>query len=358
LIDEWDEANTWAEKALEVGEKTKNYGAVAIALANKASFLTDTGRIDDGLPLWERAMNVALQHEKYEEALFAMHNLSIYTYPRDLAKAMEFVIRRLDLARRLNLKISEIQGLSWLSFLHWFRGDWTAATADLEKAFETSERLGILPHGFLLTSRGMLLLSIGDLEQAETDLQRDLGLLKEEPKITRIVAVHLGLGLLRLEQGRTDEAKAHFETCVNAFKEWEFTTMPLWHIETLLHLTSIYARRGELEKGREASQWAKGLSETLRSDAGLAMASQAEASVLHTSGDGQGAADALLKSLSFWEKAGWPYYHAEALLEYSEAIKETNRDESRKRLEESAEIFRKLGARRDLERAEAKLGQK
>jgi threonine aldolase len=127
------------------------------------------------------------------------------------------------------------------------------------------------------------------------------------------------------------------------------------NIETLLHLTSIYAKRKELEKAHETSQWAKRLAETLKSDAGLALALQAEANLLFASGDAQGAEQAYLKSLGLWEKAGWPYYHAKALVAYSEAITQTSPEESRKRLEQATEIFRRLGAKRDLERAEAKL---
>ena len=55
-----------------------------------------------------------------------------------------------------------------------------------------------------------------------------------------------------------------------------------------------------------------------------------------------------------WEKAGWPYYRAKALAEYAGVLAKSS-PESRKRLEEAVEIFRKLGAKRDLERAEAKL---
>ena len=103
------------------------------------------------------------------------------------------------------------------------------------------------------------------------------------------------------------------------------------------------------------SEWARRLAETLKSDAGLAMASQAEALVLFARGDRKAAEEKYLESLNLWEKAGWPYYRAKALAEYAEAIAKTFPDESRKRLEESIGIFRKLGAKRDLEKAEAAL---
>ena len=131
--------------------------------------------------------------------------------------------------------------------------------------------------------------------------------------------------------------------------------MPVLHIETLMHLTSIYAHGDELEKARKMSEWARRLAETLKSDAGLAMASQAQADLLLADGDRKGADEAYLKSLDLWEKAGWPYYHAKALAAYSVALAQNNPEESRKLLEQSAGIFRKLGAKRDIERIEAKL---
>ena len=197
---------------------------------------------------------------------------------------------------------------------------------------------------------------LGELQKAETHLENASRMLTEGSKITYTVEVHLGLALLRLEQGKEDEAKTHLETCVEAFKKWEYTTLPIYHIQTLLHLTSIYASEKEIEKAHESWQWARRLAETLKSDAGLAMASQAEAALLLASGDEKGAEEAYLKSLGLWEKAGWPYYHGKALVAYSEALAQKNPEESRKRLEQASQIFRKLGAKRDLEKAEAKLG--
>jgi hypothetical protein len=85
------------------------------------------------------------------------------------------------------------------------------------------------------------------------------------------------------------------------------------------------------------------------------MASQAEAYVLLGDGDRKGAEEAYLKSLGLWERAGWPYYQARALVAYSDAIVETDPDESKRGLEQAGEVFKKLGAKCDLEKAEAKL---
>jgi tetratricopeptide (TPR) repeat protein len=182
--------------------------------------------------------------------------------------------------------------------------------------------------------------------------------LKEDKKITTVVACNLALGVLALEKREEEQAMQNFRTCVEAFKDWEFTTTPLHHVEALANLAAIHARHGNVEQARNSIQWAKRLAETLKSDAGLALASQAEAGHLLATGDSKGAEEAFRKSLALWEKAGWPYYHARALVAYSEAITQTKLDESRKRLVQAVEIFMKLGAKQDLEKAEAKLSVK
>ncbi len=355
LLDEWQESVAWAEKALSVAEKAKNFGALALALSMKGSMLTDRGMLDEGLPLWEQSLKISLQNEQFEEAINAAHNLSVYALQRDLRKARELALQALELSRSVNYVHREAYELRWLSMLDWLGGNWNVAFNSMQRSEEIRKRLGlrVVAGAWEHAYKALFLLSLGELEDAEKALENALTF--EETKITFLVMTHLAAGLLRMAQGRMDDAKTHLEKCVDTFKNWEFTTSPLFHIEALLHLNSIYVSRGEFEKAREACQWAGRLAETLRSDAGRAMVGQAEASLLFASGNQRGAEEAYRKSLEFWQKAGWPYYQAKTLVAYSEAISQTSADESLKRLEQAAEIFRKLGAKRDLEKAQARL---
>jgi hypothetical protein len=235
------------------------------------------------------------------------------------------------------------------------KGDWSLALDEVERGLEMAQRLGFMNDPIQLgeVCRGLIRLGMGALDQAEEYLENSNA--KQNPLIMHVVAFNLALGKVRLEQGREDEARAQFETCVDRFKTSEFDLISPHQIETLLYLTAIYAKHGQLDEARRMSLWAKRLAETVKSDAGLAMASQAEAALLVAEGNRKGADEAYLKSLGLWEKAGWPYYRAKALVAYSEALAQENGEESRKRLEQAAAIFRKLGAKLDLERAEAKL---
>jgi tetratricopeptide (TPR) repeat protein len=353
FLDEWDETNQWVSKALEVGEKTKNFRAVATATGLKASYLCDTGKVDEGLPLWEQVLNLALANEDYDEAVFDLLNLSIYTLPRDLNKGREFAIRLLELSKRVGEMMGEARAWGILSLFDWLMGDWTATQADIQNGQTIRERVDFRTEGLAEGWRARVALSLGNLEEAERLVH--LALADQWPKVSVIVGNNLAAGLLRLEQGKEEEAKRHFEAGVEAFMSWEFTTRPLDHIETLLHLAEIYSHHDELEKARKFAQWGRRLAEALRSDAGLAMVLQAEANILQASGDLKGAEEAYMKSLALWERAGWIYYRGKALASYGANIAKTSPAESRKRKEEAAAIFKKLGAKRDLERVQAEL---
>jgi len=352
ILDEWDDANSWADKALAVGERSKNSAAVWGGLMIKGSYLTDTGNIDEGLPLWERSYETAMQHEHYDQAFFSLSNLATYTYPRNLSKARGLLARLLDLSKQVNDMSWQSTAYSQLGDFDWYGGNWPVALEEYHNWNEIRKRNGLLA---LPKNPFWYCMILGDLSQAEMALLAMSKFFEGGRKVSTIVLENLLWGELRLEQGKDAEAKAHFERAVEAFRKWEFTTWPLDHIDTLLHLTRLRVKDGELEQARKTWGWAKRLAETLKSDAGLAMASQAEGVLLLASGDARGAEEAYLRSIGCWEKAGWPYYHAKALVEYSEAIAQTNFEQSKNRLRQATEIFRKLGAERDLEKAEAKL---
>jgi class 3 adenylate cyclase/tetratricopeptide (TPR) repeat protein len=352
---ERDEIFTLADKALEAGEKSGNFAVVVQTFQTKAALLWGSGRIDESLQLLEKALDLALQHNVHVIAGNVLLSLSMYTYSRDFAKGREFTLRQVEIAKREYLIPHEAGSAAWLSYLDWLKGDWPVALDGLERALGMAQRLGFMndPVQYGQVCKGLALLSMGDVDQAAKYLENSS--VKQNPQIHHVVAFNLAMGKVRLDQGRDDEAKAHFETCVDKLKTNEFDPIPPHQIEVLLHLTEIYAKHGQLDEARRLSEWAKRLAETLKGDAGLAMASQAEAASLLASGDRKGAEEAYLKCLNLWEKAGWPYYHAKALVVYSEALAQKNTDESTKRLVQAAEIFRKLGAKRDLEKAEAKL---
>ena len=107
-----------------------------------------------------------------------------------------------------------------------------------------------------------------------------------------------------------------------------------------------------MPKAQEYAQWAKRLAETLRSEAGLAMALQAEALTQAALGDKKTAEETYLKCLTHWESAGWPYYQARALVDFSDTVAGSG---ARKHLEQAFQIFKKLGAKRELEKVQTKL---
>jgi tetratricopeptide (TPR) repeat protein len=250
----------------------------------------------------------------------------------------------------------EASAYSTLSLQHWYGGDWTVALDEINKALDIADRLGFVNDYIIFgeVHRAISLINMGDLEKAELYLEASRA--KESPRPSQQIYFNQAFGELRLGQGRINDAKGHFERCLKAIKEEPDTEWAEWYIEPLLDLTLVCVELGQLEEARETAELAKRLSDRYSWDTyGPAMALQAEAAVLRAEGNQEGAEEAYVKCLALWEKAGWPYYKAKALVAYSDAISETNPEESRKRLQQAAEIFERLGAKRDLEKARAKL---
>jgi len=61
------------------------------------------------------------------------------------------------------------------------------------------------------------------------------------------------------------------------------------------------------------------------------------------------------KNHDLWEKAGWLYCKAKALVAYSKVAAHVNQEESKKCLMQAAQIFSKLGAKHDLDRIAARV---
>jgi len=353
VLDKREEGNKWMEMALQVGEKTTNYAAVSEALLHLGGYLADTGQIDEGLLRMKKGLELAVQQDLYDQTRNGLINLAIYTYPRSLVEARDFATRLFNLGKRENDVSEQATALALLAVLDWMSGEWPLALEESKKAFEMQNRLRFI---FKFTAEAWIArlhLDLGDLEEAERLLKAALA--EKSSKIAVTVAAHLGLGLLRLKEGRIDEAKSHLETCFTTFSDAEFDSLPVFYIETLLQLTAIYISEGRLDEAYELGTRARRIAEVLGSQAGLAMAWQAEARVQIARGNLMGGQQAYLRSLTLWDKADWPHYHADALVAYADTIAQTKAQESRMLMEQASQIFLKLGAVRDSEETERKL---
>jgi tetratricopeptide (TPR) repeat protein len=282
---------------------------------------------------------------------------------KDLAKATAIGLQALELNQRhIRSPREEASDYSWLSVIHWLIGDWRLALDEINKALDISDRLGFMNDWIISGElhRARYLLCMGELEKAEKYLEASKA--KQSTNPDSQYYFNQIFGELRFEQGRVDDAKQHLERCFKAIREWKLKPVLLYFscdVEALLDLTLTYVNLGQLEEARATSDLAKGFSERyLWSPYILAIALQAEAAAHFAEGNRQAGEKACMECLENWDKAGWPYYQAKALAQYSEAIAQTNQEESRKHLEQAADVFRKLGARRDLEKAEAKLSAK
>ena len=157
-----------------------------------------------------------------------------------------------------------------------------------------------------------------------------------------------GLALLRLAQGRVDDAAAAMRRALAA------TTDRITRTRLLPAHVEIALAAGDLGEARRASDELEEIARGFDADVLDAMAAHAAGAVALAAGDAEAALPHLRRSFETWQRLGAPYLAARVRVALASACRAL-RDEDGCRLELDAarSVFASLGARTDLARVDA-----
>lgn len=152
-----------------------------------------------------------------------------------------------------------------------------------------------------------------------------------------------GLALLRLAQGRADDA-------ANAIARALAATTPAWQRARLLPAYSeIMLAAGEREKARAAADELESIAAEFGTRILDAMAAQARGAFRLAEGDAQTAIEPLQRAFETWHRAGAPYLAARIRVLRAEAYQALgDRDGAELERDAARRVFRELGAAPDL----------
>ncbi|HCG00594.1 MAG TPA: hypothetical protein DEV93_08640, partial [Chloroflexi bacterium] len=267
-------------------------------------------------------------------------------------------------------------------------GDLPAARQFTERAFEASGRQGNLDRAaFTLGNLGSILMLQGDWDEARDVLERGLAMAKAAGRSSTLSTPLLYLGQLSLHEGKWDEADRHLHDGLDhAVRTGDRQSREI--VETLLAELDVVQGRPEagiarleplveaedanlaliiptlawalLEVGdltRAASIAAQAVERTRQQGLlYLVDAIRVQVMVLTRQERDAEARAALDEGLALARQMPYPYAEARMLSEESILQRRAGDEvEARARLEEALLIFRRLGAKKDAERAEAAL---
>jgi ATP/maltotriose-dependent transcriptional regulator MalT len=164
---------------------------------------------------------------------------------------------------------------------------------------------------------------------------------------------HPGLALLRLAQGRLDDAAgAILRVTADA-------RPPGDRAKVLDACVEIMLATGDVEAARTAVEELAGIAAGLDMSLLLAMSARAEGAVLLAEGDARGAVAALHRSRSLWEELRAPYEVAKVRVLLASACRQLgDADTARLELAAARQVFAEVGARPDLARLETLAGRR
>jgi tetratricopeptide (TPR) repeat protein len=311
--------------------------------AHRAEMLGAGGRITEALQALEGVLEQAEALGDLEALYLVVSNAAeMAMLTGRLNDSLAYRRRDLDLTEKLGRVFEHAFALSNLAQIQLFRGEWDEARAYAVQALEASEELGM---GFASrTARmnlGAIALAQGHLVEARTVLQQAAESTSGSLQVERYV--QRGLAQLELKEGKVGEAVARLQPLVENGDPNDVDRVFLVPILALAMVMSGDVERGEMlaRQVLDASEDALAAVDAWPA-LGLALSRQ---------GRRDEAIGAFQEGASLAHRMPYPYAEATTL-----ALWGTEED-SRERLEEALVLFRRLGARKDIEAVERYLAE-
>jgi tetratricopeptide (TPR) repeat protein len=337
-------------QAAEVARAVGDRGLEARAGASRGYTLSLMGRDAEGLPLLEEAGRLA-------EAVGDLGTLNevlfltpiIYEDRGEFDRARSVTMRCLALSERLHDPVVVGYATIRLAALAFFEGDWGQARRHLERLEPLPERIAQLDAGLLL-ERGRLRLAEGECEEAARYLEECSAIARHFDNLTQERVVQSYLAECDLLEGRPEMARARLVPLIDreeGVQEREVTSY------VLPVLAWAHLELGDIEQAAETIEAALRRQRAASYRLPLVGALRVRALVALRQGDVLSAEQALGEGLALAQAI--PYPHGEGRLLEVFGRLHLQRGEpaaGRERLEAAQAILRRLGASKDLERAE------
>jgi DNA-binding NarL/FixJ family response regulator len=333
-------------RAAVLGRETGDRGLEFTGLALEGLARVSAGEVAAGMRCLDEATAAATGGEVKE-----LHTVGVVCCwqifacerVRDYDRAAQWCARVQEFSKRWQLRpLSAICRSQYAGVLIW-RGDWSAAEAELSVAVKDFELVRPPLVGQALARLGELRLRQGRLDEAE-----GLFIAAGAQPLAR-----LGLAALTLERGGAAEAAAEVER----FLAHVGDTEPTMRAGALELAVRAHAAAGDLAAAAGACDELRRIARALGTTPLAASAAGAEGLLVRRQGDAAGAVGRFETAVQAYEQSGAPFETARTRLDLAEALIATGQGAAATREARQAfETFQGLGAEREARRARERLG--
>ena len=336
----YDAAIDVADKAIAIGENGGDPDLIALAGSIKGGILFRLGRIDEGYIPIDEAMLLANSQRLSPIVSGVVYCEIVASCCRvlEMVRAREWTAILTDWCRR-NPQAKAFNGVCQVhrAEVLQLEGNWREAFAEAERAGHglsgTTERTAMANAAY---RRGEILRLRGEFEKSDAEyrLAGEIGI---DPQP--------GLALLRLAQGRRDEALAAIRRALETAGDIPQKTALLpASIEILIAC-------GELDQAERLCGEMSDIAELFGTEILARVADQAHGSLALARGEFGRAVAVQTRALRYWSEFGAPYLVARLRVDIARGCAELGDSEAAARdLDAAEKIFQDLGAAPDLAR--------
>jgi tetratricopeptide (TPR) repeat protein len=359
-----DKARSWAEKALEFAKKMNDYEIIATSCLSLGTIFNMIGDTKKAVEFTQTALEMALDNKYMETAIRAYNNVAAVLPPEEEERSIEYLEKGYDLAK----KTGDINHMSWigtnLAGNYRDMGDMDRALSLTEESVALDRKTGNLNHlSMSLGELGFEYLILGEWDKSEKSLKEAVNIAQGLKDYQAIAFANSSLCFLHYCRGEYAESRELAEKGYETIKRTGAEEMKWWYSYWIADLS---IELGEIERVQSEidSLYSFALKMKKSNKRLIAYADRLKARLLRTQKKWEESIEYFEKSLQGAEalnaKRWWIYDFARYFLyEYAQVFSEREQEGDREKaynlLNQALEMFQKMGAKKDIERVEARI---
>jgi tetratricopeptide (TPR) repeat protein/KaiC/GvpD/RAD55 family RecA-like ATPase len=356
------EALRLEEKALGLAEKLNALEVVADSCSELSVETLVTGDFKKALEYADRALAISLENSYWKSALWAYLRVAAALPSEEYEKRTECVEKGLALAKKIGDVYFQSTFLDDQASICMDQGELGRAIALDEEALSMAKRAGdSFSISVILWDLGYAYLVLGEWEKSERYFNEASDVARNLSEYSAPILHDLFFGFLYASEGEYAKAKESFEKAVNNRKKAGNTVGEMWGS---LDVAWASIELGEVEKAQNIIEVLQKFALEKASRGWKANEMALRATLLRAQKKYEESIELFEKTLVEWEsmKANiWnAYWFARRILfEYARAYLERDKPGDKEKalnlLNRALEMFQKMGAKKDIEKVEAKI---
>jgi tetratricopeptide (TPR) repeat protein len=361
-VGDMTKALSWAEKALELAKKLNAHEVVASSCASLGTIFSFTGDMNKAREYLEKALKIALDDGYVDTALRAYQNLALAIPAEENERSLECYEKGFELAKKVGHVSSQSSIGLILAWRYIGMGNMNKALALVEESVALDRKAGNMTHlSQSVDGLGVVYQILGEWDKSEQCHSEASSISQGLNDWQAITFNCWTFGWLHLEKGEYVKARELLEKgCEVAEKAGGKRDQ----IDTSQWLVWTYIELREIEKANNLIDSLQKFALENEDKGLIATADTLRARLLSAQKKWEKSIELFEKSLQEHETLDarrWDVYLFAkwVLVEYARAYLERNqkddREKASKLLNQALEIFQKMGAKKDVEKVEAKL---